>query len=483
MSAVTDRIRNCCDQCAHSKIRCDSKRPICLNCRRRDRSCTYSYVRQSGRPRRVRSTHGDGVDNQEPVGKTSDNGRSTGAGQDRPSSTTAASVSSPVVRVAPALPGESNRDQSQTILDGDVSHYVDHDHHTDVPGADLALDDTIVDFLDSLANPHLQHPLSADHLASAPDIPMDINNAIYNQTHEDVFMSIEQSLTMTDLSTPLSSPPADSSQLEQGLSGLLDDSRISRIVDGMINSPLQERCLACATDLRDQCLHATAHGGSADDKLCRCPTMLNKLYLVVMDPKLSQPTRLLPLDLILFLEQALQNTVEMMKQCTVCGSSILSSANGITLCMAANWIVNSIQIALESELDTFTSRMSSHSLWGCPERHTVEVGAAREHHHGNATKAAAVPPSLDPRNSLRIGIWSASSEAWALCVSAILAKRIKRIQQMLSAVGGNRMEVAEMANNTTTVRAKYEMAKDIRTKTDLLLGMVRTWVYECHRRY
>lgn len=485
MSAVTDRIRNCCDQCANSKIRCDSRRPICLNCRRRDRSCIYSYIRQSGRPRRIRPAQADGMANQASVGKPEENARSIAADQYCPSSTTAASSPSPVVTVAPGLPSKSSCDQSLTILDGEASNYTNHDHHIGVSGASLALEDTTVDFLDSLAIPDIQHSISADYLALAPtetDLSMDIGNAFQNQVYEDTFRNAEQSLTTADQSTPLSPPPTDSCQLQQGLQGLLDDSRISSIVNGMINSPLRDRCLACVRELRDQCCYPTAYNPSDVDQLCRCPTMLNKLYLIVMDPKLSQPTKLLPLDLILFLEQALQNTVETMKRCTACGSSTLSSTNGITLCIAADWIANSIQAALESEIDMFTSRKPSHCLWGCPEGHSIEGSAVREQHHGNSTNSAAVPPSLDACNSLRIGAWCPSSEAWTLCVSAILERRIKRMQQMLTAVGGDSTEVAETVNNTTTVRAKNEMAKDIRAKTDMLLGMARTWVSQCHLR-
>ncbi|RYP75278.1 hypothetical protein DL771_002498 [Monosporascus sp. 5C6A] len=343
-----------------------------------------------------------------------------------------------------------------------------------------------VDFLDSM---------SADYLAWGPmetNLSIDIDDAVHHQGHEDDFMSIEPSLTMVDQNTPLSPPSADGSQLEQGLQSLLDDTRISAIVDGMINPPPQDRCLPCVTESRSQCFHAPAYDGSDRDdrQLCRCPTMLHKLYLIIMDPKLSQPTKLLPLDLILFLEQTLQNTVETMKHCTVCGSSTFSSASGITLCIAADWIANSIQVVLEREIDMFTKRERSHASWGFPERHSIEVGAAREeqqhhhhhHHDGNAANPVTVPPSLDSRNSLRIGMWSASSEAWALCVSAILARRIRRMQQMVSDLGGSSTTVTDMVNSSATARAKYEMAKDIRAKAEMLLGMVKTWISECHLR-
>lgn len=437
---------------------------------------------------------------QVPVGRAGEgNARPAIAGQYDLSPATTASPSSPVITVAPALPSVSSYDQLEEILYGSDSHYGDHDyHHTSLPEADLALEHTAVDFLDSSANNShvLQHSLSADYLALArmgAHLSMNIDNIVPNETHEGAFESIEQSLVATNQSTPLSPPPSDSSQLEQGLKGLLDDSRLSSIVDGMINSPLQGRCLTCVTELRGQCFHAAAavyDGSDENAQLCRCPTMLNKLYLIVMDPKLSHSnTKLLPLDLTLFLEQALQNTVEAIKHCTVCSSSALA-ANGITLCIAADWIANNIQATIESEINIFTGRKQTQdSLWRgcCPEQRSMEMGAAREqgqHHSNCTTNHTTVPPSLDARNSLRIGIWSASGESWALCVSAILARRINRMRKMLSAVDGDDMiEDAEMVTNTTTVKAKREMAKDIRTRADLLLGMVKTWVHECDLRY
>ncbi|KAF2624088.1 hypothetical protein BU25DRAFT_424467 [Macroventuria anomochaeta] len=393
MPAVTDRIRSCCDQCAHSKIKCDSKRPICLNCRRRDRSCTYSYVRQSGRPRRIRPAQGDEIANHEALERVEEDGRPIKAGQYGASSTTAAPSSSPALAVDPALPNPA-----QTGLS------------------------------------------------------MGIGNTLHHQTREDTFMSIEQSPPTVDQSAPLSSPSTDSSQLEQGLQNLLDDSKISSIVDGMMNLPLRDRRLSCVTESHDQCFHATAYDASDEDQLCRCPTILNKLYLIVMDPKLSQPTRVLPFDLILFIEQALQDAVEQIKHCKACGSSTLSSENGITLCVVANWIANSIQNALESEIDM--SRKPSHSFWSSSERHTIEMGAMREQNHCNATKSNAVPPSLDVRNTLWIGMWRASSEAWKLL--ALIAKRMVRC---LMAAGYYHISVRSGGDIATSAGARSRVSK------------------------
>ena len=107
MSAITDRIRSCCNQCAYSKIKCDSKRPICLNCRRRDRSCTYSYVRQSGRPRRARPVQDTATVNRGAVEQAEGNIRSLKSGQYEASLIIAETPSSPPTATVPTLPGTS----------------------------------------------------------------------------------------------------------------------------------------------------------------------------------------------------------------------------------------------------------------------------------------------------------------------------------------------------------------------------------------
>lgn len=472
MSAVTDRIRSSCDQCANAKIRCDSKRPMCLNCCRRDRSCKYSILRQSGRPRRVTSAQDNEGTNKEPVKRAEKDARTIAAGQHRASTTTIVSSSSPsssaVAVAAPDLISNSRYVKTQATLDREVLNYADHDQCTG------SLDTNAnVDFLDSL-------DLIPEHyFASAStetDFPMDIYNAVHNRAYEDTFTNIEQSLTSADQSTPRSYSPTDSSRVEQDVQSPHEDSRIISSVNGTVNSPLYHRCLRCITELRELCPHPTSYDGSDDDQPCRCPTMISKLYIVVMDPKLSRPTETLPLDLVLFLEQALHNTFETMTHCDTCASSILSSANGITMCIVAEWIANGIQVALQAEIDKLASKKRPHSLWNCPERH------AMDQHRSNTSHFLTAPPSLDVRNSVRIGMWSASSDAWALCVSAILARRIKRMQHMFSTLDGSSTEVGQMENNTTPARANREMAKDISARAGILLGMAKSWESECHIR-
>ncbi|KAJ2979322.1 hypothetical protein NQ176_g3333 [Zarea fungicola] len=344
----------------------------------------------------------------------------------------------------------------------------------------MALESMNVEYSDSLALGDMHHSMSADYLAGAvtdPDLELEFDFTGQSQTHEVDSVSQEQSVTLVGTSPESMHVSVDSIQLTQGLDGLIDDSVISRIVDGMINLPQKGTCIACVAKIRDHCFHSCTSDETQD--LCRCPTMLNKLYLVVMDPKLSQSCKLLPLDLILFLEQALHNTVEAIKDCAICGDSTLSSANGITLCIAANWIVNSIQTALESEMAMLTSNKSALSLWSDPKRHAPVVSTSGGLPYINNLQASDLPPpSLDIRNSLRIGTWNASSNEWMLCVSEILVSRIKRMQRTLSLVE-DANAASDPVSTTTTDRIKLDMAKDVQAKSKMLLGMVKIWVSEC----
>ncbi|XPS92667.1 hypothetical protein M3J09_002050 [Ascochyta lentis] len=195
-----------------SKIKCDSNRPVCLNCRRRNRLCTYSYVRQSGRPRRIRSAQSHAGASRKPVEGSRDDGRPNEAGQCNAATTTAAPSSSPSFAGSSALP---------------ASHHSENRRRISASGFDLAPENTIADFLDLLAMPDLDHSISAEYLTLEPDETLSslgTGDNLPKRTCEDTFMDIEQSPTMVDQSAPHSSPSTDSSQLEQGLQNLLDDS-------------------------------------------------------------------------------------------------------------------------------------------------------------------------------------------------------------------------------------------------------------------
>ncbi|WQF88457.1 Putative zn(2)Cys(6) fungal-type DNA-binding domain-containing protein [Colletotrichum destructivum] len=46
----TRRLRNSCDLCTRSKLKCDQMKPSCNRCVRRGQGCVYSQVRKAGRP-------------------------------------------------------------------------------------------------------------------------------------------------------------------------------------------------------------------------------------------------------------------------------------------------------------------------------------------------------------------------------------------------------------------------------------------------
>ncbi|KAL4770549.1 hypothetical protein BDW60DRAFT_192186 [Aspergillus nidulans var. acristatus] len=48
------KLKDSCDVCAASKLRCDKQKPMCARCLNSNRPCTYSPARRGGRPHRVR---------------------------------------------------------------------------------------------------------------------------------------------------------------------------------------------------------------------------------------------------------------------------------------------------------------------------------------------------------------------------------------------------------------------------------------------
>ena len=484
MRATTERLRNSCDQCAHSKIKCDGGRPNCRNCCRRDRSCSYSYVRQAGRPRRAGPPRPN-TGNYEPTESIGDDAATVSPGQYRPRSASDTSSTTPAIATAPDISNQLNYDQPEAVLDGKTLYYDGYDGYNSLFRSDLPLEITglRLGLMDSLAPTQIQHPISTDYLSSVPiesELLMAFDLPTHNQRNEDISMSIGQSSTVVGQGTPLSHQAVDGHHLEQCFKELLDNSRINNIVDHMVNPQLNGKCTSCSSESHDRCFHTRVNDDIGVAHLCQCPTLLNRLYVIVMDPRLSQPAKLIPLDLILFLEQALQDTKEAIRRCTICTSSRLPSGHGITLCLAADWVANCLRRTLDYEIDTFTGTRMPCSSWGCLEHQGAKQGELMEPHFGNTTNATPPLPSLDPRNSLQVGRWNAPREAWTLCVSVLLTSRIKRLQKMLFNVGTESLDPADGASQTAATKVGNEMAKDIHGKAEILLGMVKTWTSRCH---
>jgi hypothetical protein len=52
--APPQKLKDSCDLCSASKLRCDKQKPTCARCASLDQLCSYSPARRSGRPHRVR---------------------------------------------------------------------------------------------------------------------------------------------------------------------------------------------------------------------------------------------------------------------------------------------------------------------------------------------------------------------------------------------------------------------------------------------
>ncbi|KAK4615887.1 hypothetical protein CLAFUW4_10281 [Fulvia fulva] len=316
-----------------------------------------------------------------------------------------------------------------------------------------------LDFLDSLSFP--------DVPAYDPALETDYVN--FDAFHRNGYPTIK------DFSSSLARSH-DLGELESGFQGLLDESRISSIIDSMVESPLQDDRSACVTTShRITCRGSLTHG-----KTCKCHIMWNKLYLIVTEPKLSQTTKLLPLDLVLFVEQVLQNNVEMMRHCSACESSKLPSVTGMGICIVASWIIETLYVALESELELLgTSTTASNISRGHSEHNNAEPSGPSKEHDPNSCDPTGIPPSMDARNCLRVGTWTLPKELWALCMSAIVARRIERLQRLLMTVMSHGDQVAEAPAG---FKGGHGIAQGICARAEILLGMIETWVARYHLR-
>ncbi|KAJ5206710.1 hypothetical protein N7491_002674 [Penicillium cf. griseofulvum] len=65
-SLQTPKLKDSCDKCSTSKVRCTKEKPFCARCEKLGYTCFYSPARRAGRPYRVRKQISEGTNSEEP---------------------------------------------------------------------------------------------------------------------------------------------------------------------------------------------------------------------------------------------------------------------------------------------------------------------------------------------------------------------------------------------------------------------------------
>ncbi|KAL4997542.1 hypothetical protein BDV10DRAFT_169485 [Aspergillus recurvatus] len=119
------KLKDSCDVCSASKLRCDKQKPTCARCANLNRPCTYSPARRGGRPHRVRRERSQSQSQGQ--GRSQDQSPQQCLGA--PDGTLRASRS-PFVEPA-RIPDQADSEMSCDSGWFPSTHTIDHQHHQD----------------------------------------------------------------------------------------------------------------------------------------------------------------------------------------------------------------------------------------------------------------------------------------------------------------------------------------------------------------
>ncbi|KAI1501595.1 hypothetical protein F5X99DRAFT_382394 [Biscogniauxia marginata] len=481
------RLRNSCDQCSDCKLRCDGEKPTCRRCSHRNRPCFYSHARPAGRPPRHKI--------QSPNRNQSNIVTSTGNDIEIvPIREMTPTSSGPTVLSVSPLPAFRSDISDQHWFE--MSESI---HGDPLPSSDSILDYTDFTFVDTgvmdddqFCPPDtdmmekLQKQISLSHWTTnqGQDIsfsagvitPPFISEGLESAGERPLATPERYARTLKTRTSPtatrheptFASQDIQLRQLDKSFEELLNESEVHALVVGMTSSSAHYGGSTCGPDsCRQPC--DVAHADYMETGWrCRCTILLSRLQLIISHPIASGLGGPVPLDLALFVEQAMQEAHEAIARCTMCRESSSSTPNLVILCLVADWLVNSLQGTLKRELDAnIMTKMSSAST-PSPDMHR---SASRQKH----TDSMLSSPSLDTDSVLRVGFWVVCQEAWAICIRALLKNRVMKIDGMLRRIISESWGLSNKATINFIARTAGDMAQITHGKVEALLGMIELW--------
>ncbi|KAH0440769.1 transcription activator for actt3 protein [Colletotrichum camelliae] len=239
---------------------------------------------------------------------------------------------------------------------------------------------------------------------------------------------------------------------------------------------------------------------SGSDRKCSCPTLIGRLQLLAIHPRLSPQRqaghrryghnrlRQLPLDLLVFLDDAVYQTVVTVRSCGVCGNAPRAL---LTLCLHVDWLVDVLKETLETSLpglSTSASISSPQSLVLAGKQGTAS-GIEEPRADGESGRSNGKGPyrgysDLEDTLPLSLGSFQLEGELWKICIRELLKARLNRLSLLLEEVFHhegirdrvrNKLKDADYDDRSPLDKAVRSLAGDIYSKIEFLFGMLELW--------
>ncbi|KAK1848834.1 transcription activator for actt3 protein [Colletotrichum chrysophilum] len=539
------RFRASCDSCTRSKLRCDGGKPSCGRCSDRDESCVYSRIGRVGRPPRLPAS-------QPGQAQSHCTARNKASRSHRRATINEFPTTKDLTNTTQGPSGHSKgrpKDNLKTACSDDIRSQ--ESTHESNENDCISVQTTI--FLDPWLSSHgdedspsgIQHlltPISDDSMAAMTSVSGKFQNTKPTGIHGDYIQEEGLDFDAFDLRviTPSSAPAGttrfqdeDLKMMDLGFDDIMDpdfDIDIDFISSNECLAPQSQSPSTQQGIWKDDAMSETPVIGDLEniwnqimsgtsklqrvvgsiapalsrpfgpDKKCSCPTLIGRLQLLAIHPRLSPQRqaghrryghnrlRQLPLDLLVFLDDAVYQTVVTVRSCGVCGNAPRAL---LTLCLHVDWLVDVLKETLETGLpglSTPASVSSTQSLVLPGKQGTAsgieELRADGVSGRSNGKGTLGGYGDLNDTLPLSLGSFQLEGELWKICIRELLKARLNRLSLLLEEVfhhEGIRDRVRNTLKDTDydarspLDKAVRSLAGDIYSKIEFLFGMLELW--------
>lgn len=247
---------------------------------------------------------------------------------------------------------------------------------------------------------------------------------------------------------------------------------------------------------------------SSSGSHCSCPNLMGRLQLFASNSRLAKhgcttkdraaagrhPHSRLPLDLLLFLDEVVYQTISAVLACGVCSKE---PRMRLTLYLIIDWLADVLRATLETDL---LRPSSSHGGLETPIK-TTHPGApfastASPDKDVSMASKAAVGKREDPAddgverswehetNRLQLGSFRLEGELWQICIRELLKTRLNRLSRTVERTRGSRDGdehhsragcIRSGVTSSSLDRVLVIMTGDVYSKIEFLFGMIELW--------
>ncbi|KAL0930033.1 transcription activator for actt3 protein [Colletotrichum truncatum] len=201
----------------------------------------------------------------------------------------------------------------------------------------------------------------------------------------------------------------------------------------------------------------------------------------------------LPLDLLVFLDEVVHQTISTVLSCGVCSRE---PRVRLTLYLHVDWLADVLRVTLETDL--LRSSSSHKGLEAVKDTHpgTPFTSVASSDKDVNLASKTGMRKQEDIKddglerswehetNRLKLGSFNLERELWQICIRELLKTRLNRLSRTVERIRGSKDRddhhegvgyVRSSVTSSSLDRVLVSMTADVYAKIEFLFGMMELW--------